>query len=431
VLYCELHTHGSCDRTALESLAVLVSLRCRNEYFYGWLILIQNREILHVDMDAFFVSVEEVRDPSLVGKPVVVGGDPKGRGVVAAASYAARKYGIHSAMPLAQARRLCPEAIFLRGSHGVYGDFSRRIFALLDKYSPLVEPMSLDEAYVDLTGCEKLHGPVLSTAERIKNEIKTEVGINASIGIASNKLLAKVASGFVKPNGILWIAPGKEGRFLRPLPVSRIPGVGPKSGERFRRMGVQTVGDLAALPRELLEEVHGKWGAGLYLKARGICHSPVVGEAADSRSISRETTLETDSMDARFLESTLSYLVEKAAAQLRESELYARSVTLKLRTSDFKTVTRSHALSELTAEDHVIYPACLALFRKQFTRHTRVRLIGVCLSSLSRNVCTQTDLFQEVMREQQDSLYKGIDRIRNKYGFRSILRAASRRGGLP
>lgn len=376
-------------------------------------------------MDAFFVSVEEVRDPSLVGKPVVVGGDPKGRGVVAAASYAARKYGIHSAMPLAEARRLCPEAIFLRGSHGVYGKFSKRVFALLDRYSPLVEPMSLDEAYVDLTGCEKLHGPVLSTAEKIKNEIKIQVGINASIGIASNKLLAKVASGFVKPNGILWIAPGKEGKFLNPLPVGRIPGVGPKSGERLRRMGIKTVGDLAALSKDLLEEVHGKWGTDLYLKSRGICNRPVVGEESDSRSISRETTLATDSMDARFLESTLSYLVEKAAAQLRESDLYVRSVTLKLRTSDFKTVTRSHTLSEPTVKDHVIFQATVELFRKQFTRHTRVRLIGVCLSSLSRNACTQTDLFQEVTRERQDSLYKGIDRIRNKYGFRSILRATS------
>jgi DNA polymerase IV len=383
------------------------------------------REILHVDMDAFFVSVEEVRDPSLVGKPVVVGGDPEGRGVVAAASYAARKYGIHSAMPLAQARRLCPEAIFLRGSHGVYGDFSRRIFTLLDKYSPLVEPMSLDEAYVDLTGCHKLHGPVLSTAERIRDAIKTQVGINASIGIASNKLLAKVASGFVKPNGILWIAPGMEGKFLKPLPVGRIPGVGPKSGERFRRMGIKTVGDLAALPRKLLEEAHGKWGTGLYLKSRGICHSPVVGEETDSRSISRETTFETDSMDVRFLESTLSYLVEKAAAQLRESELYVRSVSLKLRTSDFKTVTRSHTLSEPTAKDHVIFLTAVELFRKLFVRRTQVRLIGVCLLSLTRNTCTQADLFQNATPKQWDSLYQGIDRIRSKYGFRSILRGTS------
>lgn len=381
-------------------------------------------------MDAFFVSVEEVRDPSLVGKPVVVGGDPnKGRGVVSAASYAARKYGIHSAMPLTKAQRLCPHAIFLRGSHGVYGEFSRRIFALLRNYSPLVETMSLDEAYVDLTGCQKLHGPVLSTAERIRDEIKTKVGINASIGIASNKLLAKVASDFVKPNGILWIAPGKEGRFLKPLPVGRIPGVGPRSGERLNRIGVKTVGHLTALPKKRLEAIHGKWGTGLYLKSRGICHSRVVSEEEDSRSISRETTLESDSMDAGFLESTLSYLVEKAAAQLRESELYVRTVTLKLRTSDFTTVTRSHTLLQPTAEDHVIFQVGVRLFRKLFIPCTRVRLIGIGFSSLTRSPCTQTGLFQNMTCEQWDRLYQGIDRIRNKYGFRSILRAASRRGG--
>lgn len=379
-------------------------------------------------MDAFFVSVEEVRDPSLVGKPVIVGGDPDGRGVVAAASYTARKYGIHSAMPLAKAKRLCPHAIFLRGSHGVYGGFSKRVFAILARYSPLVEPMSLDEAYVDLTGCQKLHGPVFETAERIRNEIKKEVGINASIGIASNKLLAKVASAFVKPNGILWIAPGKEKKFLDPLPVGRIPGVGPKSHERFKRMGIKTVGHLAALPRDLLEEVHGKWGAGLYLKSRGICNSQVVGNEEDSRSISRETTLETDSQDAGFLESKLSYLVEKAAAQLRGSELYVRSVTLKLRTSDFKTVTRSHTLKEPTSEDHVIFETAVRLFRKLLTSRTRVRLIGVTLSSLTRNPCAQTDMFEQTSHEQSDRLYEGIDRIRSKYGFRSILRATSRGG---
>jgi len=383
------------------------------------------REILHVDMDAFFVSVEEVRDPSLTGKAVVVGGDPEGRGVVSAASYAARRYGIHSAMPLAKAKRLCPHAIFLRGSHGVYGEFSRRIFALLEKYSPLVEPVSLDEAYVDLTGCEKLHGPVFQTAERIKNEIKAQVGINASIGIASNKLLAKVASAFVKPNGILWIAPGKEKKFLEPLSVGRIPGVGTKSGERLKRMGIKTVGNLAELPRELLEEVHGIWGAGLYLKSRGICSSPVVGVEEDSRSISRETTLSRDSKDARFLESKLSYLVEKAAGQLRDSKLYARSVTLKLRTSDFKTVTRSFTLKEPTFEDHVIFSVAVELFRKLFTSRTRVRLIGVSLSSLTRNSCAQIDLFQQASHEQWDRLYRGIDRIRSKYGFRSILRGTS------
>ncbi|MEO2044767.1 MAG: DNA polymerase IV, partial [Nitrospinaceae bacterium] len=191
------------------------------------------RKILHVDMDAFFVSVEEVLDPSLKGKPVVVGGNPDGRGVVAAASYAVRRYGVHSAMPIVRAKRLCPHAIFLRGSHRHYSEFSTRVFEILRRYSPLVEPMSLDEAFVDLTGDERLHGPVLKSAGKIRNNILEELGLNASIGIASNKLLAKIASAYCKPNGMLWIAPGMEQRFLAPLPIQRIPGIGPKGGNEL------------------------------------------------------------------------------------------------------------------------------------------------------------------------------------------------------
>ena len=274
------------------------------------------RKILHVDIDAFFVSVEEVLDPSLKGKPVIVGGNPEGRGVVAAASYAVRRYGVHSAMPIAQAKRLCPHAIFLRGSHRRYSEYSEKVFEILKRYSPLVEPMSLDEAFVDLTGCERLHGPVLKSAEKIRNEIREALGLNASIGIASNKLLAKIASAYCKPNGMLWIAPGMEQRFLAPLPIQRVPGIGPKGGAELRRMGIKSVGDLARLPLELLEEAYGKWGVSLYSKARGISDSPVIGDTEDPRTISRETTLETDSADPLFLESTLSYLTEKAAGQL-------------------------------------------------------------------------------------------------------------------
>jgi DNA polymerase-4 len=383
------------------------------------------REILHVDMDAFFVSVEEVLNPSLKGKPVVVGGDPDGRGVVSAASYVARRFGIHSAMPMAQARRLCPEAIFLRGSHRCYSEFSARIFEIMDRYSPQVETMSLDEAYIDLTGCRKLHGPVLQSAERLHDEIKSKVGINASIGIASNKLLAKIASDAAKPNGMLWIAPGMEKKFLAPLAIDRVPGIGPKSSREFRRMGIKTVSDLASLPKELLEEVYGKWGAALYHKSRGVCHSPVVGEAEESRSISRETTLEEDSIDAALLESTLSYLVEKVTAQLRGASLYARTVTLKLRYSDFKTVTRTKSLDQSTSEDYVIFQTVVTLFRALFTRRTRVRLIGIKLSSFTSDPCVQIDLFETTGKEQWDRLYQGIDRIRSKYGFNSILRGTS------
>ena len=375
-------------------------------------------------MDAFFVSVEQVRDPSLLGKPVIVGGDPEGRGVVAAASYEARKYGIHSAQPVARAKRLCPHAIFLRGSHHFYSEFSGRIFDILDRYSPLVEPMSLDEAYIDLTGCERLHGPITDTAVRMHDEIKSQVGINASVGMAANKLMAKIASDMAKPNGLLRILPGHEAAFLAPLPIGRIPGIGPKSGEQFKRMGIHTVRDLAQLPLELLEEVYGEWGSRLYQKARGVCRSPVL-KHDDTRSISRETTLEEDSIDPAFLESTLSYLVEKAASQLREEGLRARCVSLKLRYSDFKTVTRSHTLSDAACEDHVIFDTVVGLFRKLFTRRTRVRLIGVALSSLTAGAPPQMELFENLDAGHWQKLYRGIDRIREKYGFRSILRGSS------
>jgi len=388
-----------------------------------------SRKILHVDMDAFFVSVEEVLDPSLKGKPVIVGGRAEGRGVVAAASYVARRYGIHSAMPIAQAKRLCPHAIFLGGSQRRYSEYSVRVFEILRRYSPLVEPMSLDEAFVDLTGCERLHGPVLKTGEKIRNEIREELGLNASVGIASNKLLAKIASAYCKPNGMLWIAPGMEQRFLAGLPIRRIPGIGPKGGAELRRMGIKSAGDLARLPLESLEKAYGKWGTSLYRKARGISESPVICETADPRSISRETTLETDSADPLFLESTLSYLTEKVAGQLRENKLFARTVTLKLRYSDFKTVTRSKTLEMPTAEDHTLFKTGAGLFRKLFTHRARVRLIGIAFTSLTATSDRQEDLFDHKGGQCWDNLYQGIDCIRHKYGFRSILRAASNRPG--
>ena len=411
-------------------------------------------EILHIDMDAFFASVEEVLDPSLKGKPVVVGviDDPdtheinktttqtkkpfvrahkplsvstSARGVVAAASYTARKYGIHSAMPISKAKRLCPHAIFLRKSSRLYSEYSAKVFEILRRYSPLVEPVSLDEAFVDLTGCGKLHGPALKAAETIRNEIRNQLGLNASIGIATNKLMAKIASAYCKPNGMLWISPGSEQRFLAPLPIKLIPGIGPKGVSRLNRIGVQTVADLAYLPLELLEEVYGKWGASLYCKARGISRSPVVAETEDPRSISRETTFNTDSIDPIFLESILSRLTEKSAEQLRSSKLLARTITLKLRYSDFKTVTRTQTLSWPTAADHKLFRAATKLFHGTFNRKVRVRLIGISLTSLTAHPYQQEDLFDPKDGKCWDKLYNGVDQIRKKYGFSSILRATS------
>ncbi len=378
---------------------------------------------MHVDMDAFFVSVEEVLDPSLRGKPVIVGGDPNGRGVVAAASYEARKYGIHSAMPLVRARRLCRSAIFLRGSHRCYEEFSRRIFDVLRGYSPLVEPMSIDEAFVDLTGCLRLHGSLLDTAQEIRDKIRQQVGINASIGMASNKLVAKVASATVKPSSMLWIVPGMERSFLSPLRVECIPGVGSKSALELKCMGIHTVAQLSKVPLEWLEQAYGKRGASLYFKARGVCESPVVSGKKRSRSISRETTLKKD--DPRYLKSIFSYLVEKVLSQLREENLHARSVTLKLRYSDFKTVTRCHTLRESTDDDGVVFREIFDLFKKLFVKRTRIRLVGVSLSSLIHRRFQQTGLFDQASFEQRGRLLRSIDDIRDKYGFHAILRAGS------
>ncbi len=286
-----------------------------------------------------------------------------------------------------------------------------------------MEPVSLDEAYVDLTGCERLHGPVLVAAEKIKKEIHAQTGLSASIGIAANKLLAKVASDFAKPNGMLWIAPGKESKFLAALPVRRLPGVGKKGGAELRRMGIRTVGQLAAQPRRVLQNAHGKWGAALHARVHGLCEDRVQEHAGDSRSISRETTFAKDTGDTVFLEATLCRLVEEVAAQLRASGLYARSVTLKLRAPDFTTRTRSHTLAEPVSEDHLILQTVLRLLRKE--RRTRVRLIGVSLSSLSRDARLQNDLFEPADLKEWDRLYNSIDRIRSKYGFDAILRGKS------
>lgn len=386
------------------------------------------KTVLHVDMDAFFVSVEEVLNPALKGRAVIVGGDPNGRGVVAAASYAARKFGVHSAMPLATARRLCPQAVFLRGNHSAYAEFSSRIFAILDKYSPCVEPVSVDEAYLDLTGCERLHGPVLSAAEKMRNEIKSAIGINASIGIAANKLVAKVASDYAKPSGMLWIVRGKEQKFLSPLPVEHIPGIGPKTGERLKSRGIKTVGQIAKLSRERLEKIFGPCGSEIHLKACGQYDSPVI-RRDEQHSISRETTFDTDSSDSVFLLSTLGYLTEKVASQLRESGRYARSVTIKLRYADFQTFTRCKTLAESTCDDSVIFRTATDLFRKLFSPQAAVRLIGVGLSSLDNRELPQMNLFEMVNTEQRNQLYRGIDKIRARHGFRAILKGSSFRSG--
>jgi DNA polymerase-4 len=369
-------------------------------------------------MDAFFVSIEESLNPELRGKAVIVGGDP-GRGVVSAASYEARKFGVRSGMALSQAMKLCPQATFLRGDYERYAIASRRVFKILSKYTPDIEMVSIDEAYLDLTGFERLYGHTFRTAQRIKDEIKEKLRLNASIGIGTNRLIAKVASDCAKPNGILMVFPGYEKAFLAPLSVERLPGVGKSVKEKLIDFGVRKVWMLARVEKDLLVRTFGRWGLALHEMANGIDRSEVSGEYSGPKSISRETTLEEDTIDRELIFSTLFWLVERTAKSLREEGLQARTITLKLRYSDFSTVTRSMTLKEGTDLDKKIYRCVEELFRRAYTRRGRVRLLGVCLS----NFCSpewQEDFLDEEKTGKLKSFYQSVDRVRDKYGFHAI-----------
>ncbi|HSB76159.1 MAG TPA: DNA polymerase IV, partial [Terriglobales bacterium] len=302
------------------------------------------RLVFHVDMDAFFVSVEELFDPGLRGKAVVVGGQKDERGVVSAASYEARKFGVHSAMPLRTAARLCPHAIFVNGHPDRYRDFSQKVHHVLQAFSPQIEMVSIDEAYLDMTGTERLHGPPLRAAHALHLAIHHHTGLNCSIGIAPSRLVAKVCSDQAKPNGVLWVLPGHEACFLAPLAVRKIPGVGKVTEQNLHALGIHTVGDLARFDDSFLEERFGKWGLALAGKAKGLdagaWFDAEIGAGDDPKSMSHEHTFSLDTSDPQRLESTLLRLAEMVGRRLRESGLYARTVQLKLRYEDFSTITR-------------------------------------------------------------------------------------------
>src|SRR5438132_1563709 len=301
------------------------------------------RTYFHVDMDAFFVSVEELFDPSLKGKPVVVGGRPNERGVVSAASYAARKFGVHSAMPLRTAYKLCPQAIFVDGHPERYRDCSHKVYEVLCRFSPLVEMASIDEAYLDMTGTERLHGPPLRAAHLLHQSVKADTQLNCSIGIATSRLVAKVTSDQAKPNGIMWILPGSEAAFLAPLDVRKIPGVGKVTEQNLHALGIRKVGDLAKLDDDYLEHRFGKWGLALAGKARGLdaggWFDTEVGEDTGAKSISHEHTFGEDTAEVALLEATLARSSETVCRRLRESGLYARTVPLQLPYTDYTTIT--------------------------------------------------------------------------------------------
>jgi DNA polymerase IV len=379
--------------------------------------------ILHIDMDAFFVSVELLARPELKGLPVVVGGQRDQRGVVTSASYEARRFGVHSAMALRTAAKLCPHAVFLDSHHELYGQWSDRVAAILAKYSPIVEMASIDEAYLDVTGTERLHGPPLAAANSLLREITATTGLPCSGGLAATRLVAKVASDQAKPRGLVWVPSGSEAAFLAPLAVRRIPGIGKVTEASLQSLGINTIADLQAVSLERLEETFGRWGTALHRKARGIDSYEFLMDA-EPKSISHNQTFGKDTSDAALLQSTLSHLCEKAAKRLRDSGLHARTVTLTLRYADFHTITRNHTLAEPSDLDTVFLSVIRELFAHAWNGKAMVRLVGVALSSFSSG-SEQLDLLDPERREKLERLARAADRLRDRYGFSKVQLAGS------
>ncbi|MGB2589907.1 MAG: DNA polymerase IV [Candidatus Acidiferrum sp.] len=374
--------------------------------------------ILHVDMDAFFVSVELLERPELRGKPVVVGGRPDQRGVVTAASYEARKLGVHSAMPLRTAGKLCPHAVFLDGHHEKYGLWSDRVATILGKFSPIIEMVSIDEAYLDLTGTERLHGPPLAAADKLLRTITRTTELPCSAGLATTRLVAKVASDQAKPRGLVWVAPGQEARFLAPLPVKKIPGIGEVTERALRALGIEIVEQLASVAPEKLEKIFGQWGDALYRKARGGDSYEFVIDA-EPKSISHNHTFGEDTDDAEALHALLSHLSQKACKRLREAGLATRTLTLTIRYAGFDTHTRSKTLAEPTRLDADIFCVFQALFEEHRDMKRKVRLLGVNLGGLSHGA-EQLDLLDAERRERLEKLTRATDKLRDRFGFGKV-----------
>ncbi len=391
------------------------------------------RTIFHVDMDAFFVSVEELHDPSLKGKAVVVGGQRNERGVVSAASYEARKFGVHSAMPLRTAAKMCPHAIFVDGHPERYRECSEKVYKVLGAFSPQVEMASIDEAYLDMTGTQRLHGPALKAAHTLHQRMKEETRLNCSVGIGTSRLVAKVSSAQAKPNGVLWIVPGEEVKFLAPLDVAAIPGVGKVMEKHLHDLGIQKVGDLAKLEEGELERRFGKWGLALAGKARGEdaggWFDSEVGADIGAKSISHEHTYNDDTADAAQLEATLMRLSEMVGRRLREANFHARTIQLKLRYKDFTTITRAHSLPNPTQLDIEIFEQIRTLFRKNWKRGVPIRLLGVQASSFTA-APDQFDLLDGSRQQRWKDALSAADRLRDKFGEGSVGLASGLRGSF-
>ena len=378
------------------------------------------RKILHVDMDAFYASVEQRDEPSLLGKPVVVGGRPNSRGVVSAASYEARKFGIHSAMPLAEALRRCPEAVFLPVNGQKYREVSLQIREIFLAYTPMVEPISLDEAFLDVTGSTSLFGPANTIALTIKRRIQQELNLTASVGLASNKFLAKLASDLRKPNGFVVVPPDKVQEFLDPLSVERIWGVGKKTAEQLHAFNIKTIRDLRNLEQGYLTRLFGVSGTQLFQLAHGIDDRPVESDRM-VKSIGREITFATDVADLEVLKTALLTQAIDVGRSLRKEDYKGKTITLKVRYDDFRTVSRSRTLLRATNLDNVIYQEACTLL-KEVSLKQPLRLIGLTLHNLTDQIEDQLSLFEEPQMDHE-TLSKVLDFVKEKYGEKSITRA--------
>ncbi len=386
------------------------------------------RTILHVDLDAFFAAVEQRDDPALRGRPVVVGGagGEDARGVVSAASYEARRFGIHSAMSLREAYRRCPDAVFLPVDGRRYQLASRDVMAILRRYTPLVEPISIDEAFLDVTGSAALFGDGPTIARRIKDETRAEVGLTASVGVATTKLVAKIASDLQKPDGLVVVRAGDEAAFLEPLAIGRLWGVGEKTASALAEYGVRTIGDLAALPPDLLVRRFGKHGASLVDRARGR-DADTVHDGDPAKSVSHEHTFDTDTSDPEVIERTLLAMADGVAGRLRSAGVKAGTIAVKIRDSGFHTITRQRTLVEPTDMTDPIYATALALARPEM-RGMKVRLLGVQASNLGER--EQLSLFETTDPRRRRAV-EAADALRRRYGERAVTRGRLVGTGLP
>jgi DNA polymerase-4 len=385
-----------------------------------------DRTILHVDLDAFFAAVEQRDRPELRGKPVIVGGDPRGRGVVSAASYEARRFGVHSAMSLQEALRRCPDGVFLPVDGRRYQQASRDVMAILRRFTPQVEPISIDEAFLDVTGSILLFGEGETMARAIKAATRDEVGLTASVGVATTKLVAKVASDLRKPDGLVVVAPGEEAAFLAPLPIGRLWGVGEKTGAALAEYGVRTIGDLAALPPDVVVRRFGKHGGSLISRARGI-DDDRVHEGDPAKSVGHEHTFDVDTSDPEVIERTLLAMADGVAGRLRSSGVRAATVAVKIRDSSFRTMTRQRTLPEPTDLTEPIFRAALELARPE-VRGRRIRLLGVTASNLGER--EQLGLFPADDPKRRAAI-EAADTLRRRYGERAVTRGRLVGTGLP